>query len=94
MRALLLGLVLLTVIGLAQQFQARLTLVHVVALPEETDVNLAAYLKKVETEADQILTGYRKQTEDAGVAVETTYLAHGLPASRILDAAQYRPVDT
>ena len=79
-------------IGLAQQFQARLTLLHVIYLPEAAEVNLAAYLRKVEAEMEQEMAVRRKRAADAGVAVDAR-IVRGVPSPKIVEAAAKQQVD-
>lgn len=79
-------------IGLAQQFQARLTLLHAIYVPEAAEVNLAAYLEKVESEAEREIAACRKRAEDAGVAVDTL-IVRGVPSHTIVEKARDRQAD-
>ena len=79
-------------IGLARQFQARLTLLHAIYVPEAAEVNLAAYLEKVESEAEREIAACRKRAEDAGVAVDTL-IVRGVPSHTIVGKARDRQVD-
>ncbi len=79
-------------IGLAQQFQARLSLMHAIYLPEAAEVNLAAYLKKVESEAEQEMAACRKRVEAAGVAVDVL-MVRGAPSHKIVETARDKQVD-
>jgi nucleotide-binding universal stress UspA family protein len=74
-------------IKLAQRFQARLTLLHVVHLPPIADVNLAAYIGEVEAGAQQEMETYQKRVQEAGVA-ETIRIVHGVPFQEIIDIAK------
>ena len=79
-------------IGLAQQFQARLTLLHAIYVPEAAEVNLAAYLDKIQSESDQLMAACRKRVEDAGVAADSL-VVRGVPSHRITETAQERQAD-
>lgn len=79
-------------IGLAQQFQARMTLLHVIYLPEAADVNLGAYLKKVQSEMEQEMAACQKRAEDAGVAVDAV-VVHGVPSPKIVETAEDQRAD-
>lgn len=79
-------------IGLAQQFQARLTLLHAIYVPEAAEVNLAAYLDKIQSESDQLMAACRKRVEDAGVAVDSL-VVRGVPSHRITETAQEQQAD-
>ncbi len=48
---------------LAQQFQARLTLMHVIYNPVTTEVNLSAYFADMEASAQQGMETYEKGGE-------------------------------
>ena len=80
-------------IGLAQQFKAKLTLLHVISLPDAQDADMADYLNKVEGELEQDLAIYQKRVEDAGVSMVHAYVGHGLPATRIVEGARFRKAD-
>ena len=79
-------------IGLAQQFQARLTLLHAIYVPEAAEVNLAAYLDKIQSESDQLMAACRKRVEDAGVAADSL-VVRGVPSHRITETSQEQQVD-
>lgn len=79
-------------IGLARQFQARLTLLHAIYVPEAAEVNLAAYLDKIQSESDQLMAACRKRVEDAGVTVDSL-VVRGVPSHRITETAQEQQVD-
>ena len=78
---------------LAQQVSTRLTLLHVVALPHTSDVDVGACLKKLESELKENLATYQKHATDKGVPLVYAYLGHGPPATRIAQAARYRRID-
>lgn len=78
--------------GLAQQFQARLTLMHVIYIPVTTEVNLAAYFVDIETSAEQGMETYQKRMEEKGVAADTM-IVHGTPFHEIVEAAKTKQVD-
>ena len=80
-------------IWLVQQLNSRLTLLHVVALPDAMDTDLAAYLRKAEPDLKQDLAAYQKRATDEGIPLVYAYLGHGLPATRIVEAARYRRID-
>ena len=79
-------------VGLAQQFQARLTLLHVIYLPDAAEVNLAAYLRKVESEMEQEMAACEKRVADAGVAVDAR-IVRGAPSPKIVETAAEQQVD-
>ena len=79
-------------IGLAQQFQARLTLLHAIYVPEAAEVNLAAYLEKIESESARLMAARRKRVEDAGVAAGSL-VVRGVPSHRITETAQEQQAD-
>ena len=79
-------------IGLAQQFQARLTLLHAIYVPEAAEVNMAAYLDKIQSESDQLMAACRKRVEDAGVTVDSL-VVRGVPSHRITETAQEQQAD-
>ena len=81
-------------IGLAQQFQSRLTLLHVVFLylPSSAEAGFPAYTAQLKREADQQLQGPRNRAEEANVAVEA-FTEMGVPADKIVEVARDRHVD-
>ena len=79
-------------VGLAKQFQARLTLLHSVYAPEAADVNLAAYLEKIESESAEQMAAWRKRVEDAGVTAGSL-MVRGVPSHKITDTARDRQAD-
>ena len=81
-------------IGLAQPFQARLTLLHVVYLylPDAAEASFPAYVAQLKREADQQLQGPRSRVEDAEVAVEA-FTEMGVPADKIVEIARDRHAD-
>ncbi|MCY4513725.1 MAG: universal stress protein [Candidatus Tectomicrobia bacterium] len=79
-------------VGLAQQFQARVTLLHVVYVPEAAEVNLAAYMDKIRSEADQSMASRLKRVQDAGIDAEALTVI-GPPSQRIVDTARDRHAD-
>lgn len=79
-------------IGLAQQFQSRVTLLHVIYLPEAAEVNLAAYLRQVKAEMEQEIIACQKRVEDAGVAVDALVI-HGVPSHKIVEIAGDKQAD-
>ncbi len=79
-------------VGLAQQFQARLTLLHVIYLPVSTEVNLSVYFTEMETGAEQGIDTYRKRVEEAGLAVDTV-ISRGTPFREIVETAKAKRVD-
>lgn len=62
-------------IELAQQFQARLTLMNVIYFPVTADVNLAAYYGEVEAGAKQGIAAYEDQVKEAGLSVDTVIVS-------------------
>ena len=79
-------------VGLAQQFQARLTLLHSVYVPEAADVNLAAYLDKIESESAEQMAARRKRVEDAGVTADSL-MVRGSPSHKITETARDKQAD-
>ena len=79
-------------VGLAQQFQARLTLLHAIHIPEAAEVNLAAYMDKIRSEADQSMTPRLKRVQDAGATAEAVTVV-GAPSQAIVDTARDRQAD-
>ena len=79
--------------GLARQFRAHLTLVHVVDLPEEfSEVNAAAYLRVMESTVQREMETRRKRVEEAAVPVDTI-VVRGAAAQTIVDTARGKGVD-
>ena len=79
-------------VGLAQQFQARLTLLHAIHIPEAAEVNLASYMDKIRSEADQSMTPRLKRVQDAGATAEAVTVV-GAPSQAIVDTARDRQAD-
>ena len=81
-------------IGLARQFQSRLTLLHVVYLylPGSAEAGFPAYTAQLKREADQQLQGPRSRVEAAGVPFDA-FTEMGVPADRIVEVAKDRQVD-
>lgn len=79
-------------VGLAQQFQARLTLLHSVYVPEAADVNLAAYLEKIESEAAEQMAAWQKRVEHAGVTADSL-MVRGAPSHKITETARDKQAD-
>ncbi|MDE0206924.1 MAG: universal stress protein [Candidatus Tectomicrobia bacterium] len=81
-------------IGLARQFQSRLTLVHVVHLylPGSAEAGFPAYVEQLRRDADQQLQAPRSRVEATEVPFETC-TEMGVPADRIVEVARDRQVD-
>jgi nucleotide-binding universal stress UspA family protein len=79
-------------VALAQQFQARITLLHAIHLPVTTEVALTAYLSEMEASAQRGMETYQKRVADAGLPVETLVLV-GVPYRRIIDTAADESAD-
>jgi nucleotide-binding universal stress UspA family protein len=84
-------------IALAQQLQARLTLLHVldmtpVTMDEMTPGVAATYLETQETEAQRLLQASRERVQRAGLQGESL-LVQGTPTQTILDTAGEQGVD-
>ena len=81
-------------IELAQQFQARLILLHVVYLylPGAAEASFSAYVAKVKSEAEQEVAVCRKRAIDAGVTVDAL-VDLGVPAEKIVEVAKNEQVD-
>lgn len=79
-------------IGLAKQFQARLTLLHAIYVPEAAEVNLAAYLEKIQSESDRQMAVRRKRVDDAGVAADVLTVL-GAPSQTIVETARDKQAD-
>ena len=79
-------------ITLARQFQARLTLLHVIHIPVTTEVNLSSYYVEMETSAQQGMMTYQKRVEDAGLVVDVIVM-RGTPFRDIVDLATNKRVD-
>jgi nucleotide-binding universal stress UspA family protein len=79
-------------VALAQQFQARITLLHAIHLPVTTEVGLTAYFSEMEASAQRGMETYQKRVADAGVQVETLVLV-GVPFRQIIETAADADVD-
>jgi universal stress protein A len=79
-------------IELARQFQARLTLLHVIHIPVTTEVNLSSYYVEMETSAQQGMMTYQKRVEDAGLVTDVIVM-RGTPFREIVDTASNKRVD-
>ncbi len=79
-------------VGLAQQFQARLTLLHVIHIPVSTEVNLSAYFTEMEASAEQGMDTYQKRVKEAGLAVDSVII-RGTPFREIVETAKAKQVD-
>jgi nucleotide-binding universal stress UspA family protein len=79
-------------VGLAQQLQARLTLLHIIYIPVTTEVNLSAYYAELESDAQQRMETYQKRVEGEGLTVDTV-LVRGTPFREIVEIAQTKQVD-
>jgi len=79
-------------VELAKQFQARLTLMHVIQLPITTEVDLSGYYADLEDGARQEMEAYQKRVAATGLAVDV-FLDSGAPFRQIVDAAKTRQVD-
>jgi nucleotide-binding universal stress UspA family protein len=77
---------------LAKQFQARLTLIHVIQLPVVTEVDLSGYYADIESSARQEMENYQKRVAAAGLAADVL-LESGAPFRQIVDAAKTRQAD-
>ena len=84
-------------IALAQQLQARLTLLHVldmtpVTMDEMTPAVVATYLDDLETDAQHLLQASRERVQRAGLQGESL-LVQGTPTQTIVDTAGEQGVD-
>jgi len=84
-------------IALAQQLQARLTLLHVldmtpVTMDEMTPGVVATYLDDLETDAQHLLQASRERVQGAGLQGESL-LVQGTPTQTIVDTAGEQGVD-
>src|SRR5919201_5660357 len=84
-------------IALAQQLQARLTLLHVldltpVTMEDMTTGMTATYLDDLETDAQHLLQASRERVQRAGLQAESL-LVQGTPTQTILDTAGDKGVD-
>jgi len=84
-------------IALAQQLQARLTLLHVldmtpVTMDEMTPGVAATYLDTLETEAQRLLQASLARVQHAGLQGETLFV-QGTPTQMIMDTADEQGVD-
>jgi universal stress protein A len=83
--------------ALAQQFHARLTLLHVldltpVTMEEMTAGVVATYLDDLETDAQHLLQASRERVQRAGLQGESL-LVQGTPTQTIIDTAGEQGVD-
>jgi nucleotide-binding universal stress UspA family protein len=80
-------------IALAQQLQARLTLLHVLDLTPVTMEDMTAtYLDDLETDAQHLLQASRERVQRAGLQGESL-LVQGTPTQTIIDTAGEQGVD-
>ena len=84
-------------IALAQQFHARLTLLHVldltpVTMEDMTAGVVATYLDDLETDAQHLLQASRERVQGAGLQGESL-LVQGTPTQTIVDTAGEQGVD-
>jgi nucleotide-binding universal stress UspA family protein len=84
-------------IALAQQLQARLTLLHVldltpVTMDEMTPGMTATYLDDLETDAQHLLQASRERVQRVGLRAESL-LVQGTPTQTIVDTASEQGVD-
>lgn len=79
-------------VALAQQFQARITLLHAIYLPVSTEVSLTAYFSEMEASAQRGMETYQKRVADAGLPVETLVLV-GVPFRMIIETAADKDAD-
>ena len=79
-------------IGLARQFQARLTLFHVIHIPVTTEVDLSSYYGEMETRAQQSIAAYQQRVADAGLTAEAVIM-RGTPFREIVEIATTQQVD-
>lgn len=77
---------------IAQAFQARLTLMHVLYLPWTTEVNLSAYVADMEAGAQQEMKACQKRVQEAGLTVDTMIVS-GTPFREISETAKTQQVD-
>ena len=91
------GRALTYAIALAQQFHARLTLLHVldltpVTMEDMTAGVVATYLDDLETDAQHLLQASRERVQGAGLQGESL-LVQGTPTQTIVDTAGEQGVD-
>jgi nucleotide-binding universal stress UspA family protein len=79
-------------VALAQQFKARITLLHAIHLPVTTEVALTAYFSEMEASAQRDMETYQKRVADAGLTVEALVLV-GDPFRQITETAANAGVD-
>ena len=79
-------------VELAQPFQARLTLIHVIYIPVTTEVNLSSYFVEMKAGAQLGMDTYRKRVEEAGRPVDTVVVC-GTPFREIVETAKTKDVD-
>ena len=77
---------------LASIFQARLTLLHVMHIPVMVEVDLHAYLPKIETAARQQIEACQQRVQAAGLTSDMV-LVRGVPFQDIVETARDRQVD-
>ena len=74
--------------GLAQQFRARLTLLHAAHVPDEFDL----YLRIMEPALQREIEARRKRVEEAAVTVDTL-VTRGAAGQTIVETARRKGVD-
>jgi universal stress protein A len=79
-------------IALARQFQAHLTLLHIIHIPVTTDVDLSSYYGEMETSAQQGMAANQKRVADAGLTADIAIM-RGTPFREIVDVAGNQRVD-
>jgi nucleotide-binding universal stress UspA family protein len=86
-------------IALAEKFQARVTLLHVLTTPAlagglemESGTALVAYMDQLETDARQAMEYHAQRVRMAGLACDAEVLP-GVPFQRIIDLAGERQAD-
>ena len=79
-------------VALAQQFQARITLLHAIHLPVTTEVVLTGYFSEMAASAEHGMETYQKRVADAGLSVETLVLV-GDPFRQIIETATDKGAD-
>jgi nucleotide-binding universal stress UspA family protein len=77
---------------LANVFQARLTLLHVMHIPRTVEVDLHAYLPQMEAEARRQLEVYQQRVQTAGLTGEIV-IVQGIPFQAVVDTAREQQAD-
>jgi glycine betaine transporter len=77
---------------LAQQLQARVTLLHVIHIPPLGGANLPAYMAHVEAHAQEAMEACLQHVQQTGLPVQSL-IVQGVPWQEIVDKAQDMQAD-